>query len=202
MNYKPREYRVSDIIRDIEKPNGRSGKLYMDFANQRAFVWSKEQQSLYIHSILQGDLVPEIYILKDGITGLQPKTLLDGRQRVTTIYLYYTNPRFKLHKNTPDVTISVAECDENGNVVYDEDRKIKTVVKTYQIAGKSYKQLPKELQERFLDFDMTTREMFDCTEADIARQMHKLNNGKAMTAAQRAITRLGITLGTEIKKIT
>lgn len=201
MKFNGSHYVIESLIRDLNKPIGRNGKVYNNFITQRPDgQWNRLQQSLLIHTVLQGQIVPEIYILKDGVDGISPKTIIDGKQRTSTLYSYFNNG-FKLHKDTPDVVISVAIKDECGNIAQDKCGKIRTESKKISIAGKKFKDLPEDLQMIFLDYNMLTREIFDCTPEELTELIYKLNNGKSMTAAQRAITKLNITLAIELDKI-
>ena len=201
MKFVASSYVLESLIRDLNKPVGRVGKIYTNFVNQRPEgLWNRLQQSLLIHTILQEQIVPEIYITKDGVNGIQPKTVIEGKQRITTIYAYYNNG-FKLHKDTPDIFISVPIKDEKGNITKDEKGAIKTEYQKISIAGKKFKDLSEFLQMKFLDYNIVTREIFDYTPEELTEFMFKLNNGKAMTAAQKAITKLNVTLAVELDKI-
>ena len=193
MKHKSREYRIEFLIRDLAKQKGKPGRLNLDFSNQRSeWQWSKEAQSLLIHTILQGEIIPEIFVTKDAVGEIKPKTVIDGKQRVSTIFQYYEGC-FPLHKSTPDVKIETSIENKDGSTCIVEE--------TIQIAGKKFNQLDERLQDIFLDYDINVREIAESTPDEISEQMFKLNNGKALSAVQRAITRLNINLAQEIEKI-
>ena len=60
---------------------------------QRQYVWKAWQRSGLIESLLLGIPLPSFYFNEDGTGRLQ---VVDGVQRLTTIYRYATDPTFKL----------------------------------------------------------------------------------------------------------
>lgn len=199
MQHKSVEFSIESIIKGLNKKG--SGKIHLDFPNQRPEgQWTREAQSLLIHTIIQDQIVPELFIVKQAAGQIAPKTVIDGKQRVSTIYQYY-NDGFKLHKKTPAVTVVAPHIDANGNFVKNEYGNVEYVEQTFNIAGKKFSQLEKILQELFMDYEFSVRMISDATEDEIVEQMYKLNNGKALTATQRAITRLSVTLAAEIERI-
>ena len=61
---------------------------------QRDLVWSNKHKSAFIETVLQGYPFPEIYIAAadevDPDTGEAIKMLVDGQQRLTTLYQYFS----------------------------------------------------------------------------------------------------------------
>lgn len=201
MEFKHREYRVEFLIRDIKKKETQNGKLHLDFANQRPEgLWSREAQSLLIHSVLQRDIIPEVYITKDGKNEIKPHYVVDGKQRITTIFKFHENG-FKLHKNTPNIKIIAPVYDENKRPVLNEEGKQVYKKQEFVIAGKAYKDLDDYVKDCFDSYDLFYREVFNYSESELTELMFKLNNGKAITSVQKAIARLNFTLAEEIEKI-
>ena len=81
------EKRISfyDIEDLIERMN--NGNLTFDYIIQRADgQWDKSQKSLLIDSVLRGGyLVPQLYIVKEDKEDFSPMSVLDGKQRLTTL---------------------------------------------------------------------------------------------------------------------
>ena len=69
---------------------------------QRNLVWSNKHKSKFIQTVLDGYPFPEIYIAADKVnpnTGEGMEMLVDGQQRLTTLYQYFnTSPDLKLSK--------------------------------------------------------------------------------------------------------
>ena len=80
------EKRISfyDIEDLIERMN--NGNLTFDYPIQRADgQWDKSQKALLIDSVLKGFIIPHVYIVKDGTEDFSPMSVLDGKQRLTTL---------------------------------------------------------------------------------------------------------------------
>lgn len=59
---------------------------------QRRLVWSNKDKLSFIHTVLDGFPFPEIYIAAgevDSDTGDSSELLVDGQQRITTLYEYF-----------------------------------------------------------------------------------------------------------------
>ena len=69
---------------------------------QRNLVWSNKHKSEFIQTVLDGYPFPEIYIAAGEVnpnTGEAKEMLVDGQQRLTTLYQYFkTLPDLKLSK--------------------------------------------------------------------------------------------------------
>lgn len=64
---------------------------------QRKYVWEKNQASNLILSLIKNIPIPPVYLYYDKYTGKY--TILDGQQRITSIFMYYKNI---FYKNTAD----------------------------------------------------------------------------------------------------
>ncbi len=61
---------------------------------QRRLVWTNKDKILFIQTVLEGLPFPEIYIASgkvDAKTGEGTEVLVDGQQRMTTLYQYFTS---------------------------------------------------------------------------------------------------------------
>ncbi len=160
MNKNSRPWTVSQISKMIE-----NGTLVCDNAVQRNFVWDKKRMSLLIDSLLRDYPVPAFYAITDGRKVVTPKgevsvyDLLDGKQRVTTVNAFYHN-EFALTHLDPFMT-------DEGEV---------------DISGKTFEELPEELQDSFKNSRFNVCSFDDATEEDIVEIMSRLNNGKPLSA--------------------
>ena len=80
--------KIREILTDI-----RSGKLVPRPEFQRRLVWSNKHKNAFIQTVLMDYPFPEIYIAigdVDTATGEGKEMLVDGQQRVTTLYQYFT----------------------------------------------------------------------------------------------------------------
>lgn len=83
----------------------RSGELIPRPDFQRRLVWNSKDKNLFIQTVLDGLPFPEIYIAAgkvDSKTGEGSEVLVDGQQRISTLYQYFTDSAdLKLSANTP-----------------------------------------------------------------------------------------------------
>ena len=128
--------------------------------------WNTSMKSLLIHSLLSGIPVNPIYIVEEDNV-LYP---LDGAQRTSTC-LDYINNVFSLSKDTPNVFISVTE---DGN----------KIIKEYQIAGKKFKKLEKEVQDTLLASTLDFCTLSDYTDEEVRTMFARQNSGKPLNNKQ------------------
>lgn len=89
-----------------EATNSRLGDLLVDIKNQklipqpdfqRRLVWNNQDKINFIKTVLEDYPFPEIYIAYGDVdpdTGESTKLLVDGQQRITTLYQYFTGSKF------------------------------------------------------------------------------------------------------------
>lgn len=187
-----REYTIKVINEGIE-----NGNIVFNHPMQRKpGQWDLEQQSLLIHSILANFAVPQTYALQMFEGDFDSFSVLDGKQRLTTIYEYMQDS-FKLSKDTPTVNIQkrMAITDENGQ------RKQQVTVNEYEIADKFFSEIDVELQNKLKDKVLSVIVLTDCTDEEIEDQFYRLNNGTALTKDQKTRVLLGDELSAFIDKV-
>lgn len=168
-------YTVKQIIKYMN-----NGRMNFDFPIQReSGQWNKKQKSLLIHSILQGYDVPDIYIINEGTSQYEKDSVLDGKQRCTTLKEFYDDG-FAMAKDAEPIVL-----DGKG----------------YEVAGKKYSNLDPEVQDEFLDYNIRARKMNGFTDKEIEEQFFRLNNGSTFTAAQKANVRLGTDIANAVSEI-
>jgi hypothetical protein len=162
---KMKRSKISKSIRSMIK---NKNNIRTDLAIQRNYVWNPEKAeraSLLIHSILEGYPIGCIYVQSSNDKFLW---LLDGKQRWSTIEKFI-NGDFPLSLNTPDTYIEYAD----GKVeLYDE------------LGGKRFSELPKELQEEILEYDIDIIEMKNITNEQRDEMFQRLNNGMPLTKTE------------------
>lgn len=85
---------------------------------QRRLVWTNKDKIEFIKTVLEGYPFPEIYIAAgkvDPKTGEGSEVLVDGQQRISTLYQYFKgSPDIKLGNNLPAYT----ELDEEKQIAF------------------------------------------------------------------------------------
>lgn len=182
MQVREKKFTVKTIIENTESKN-----IVYDHPMQRKpGQWDDEQKSLLIHSIEVGYAVPQAYALQLYDNFDEAFSVLDGKQRFTTIY-DFVKDRFRLIEDIPLVTIRKRETvvNENGN------RRAEFVNREYDISNKLFSELDEKLQERILDFPFSVILLSDFTDEDIENQFFRLNNGTPLTKDQKTRVILG-----------
>lgn len=158
--------------------------------------WDNEQQSLLINSTLGGYAIPQAYAIPLFEGDFNCFSVLDGKQRFTTIY-DYVNDGFKLSENTPSIYRKTKKIvtDENGQ------RRREDVIEEYEIAGKYFSELGEYLQGKLNDTLISVIMLIDATDEEIEDQFYRLNNGTALTKDQKTRVMLGDELALFIDKV-
>jgi uncharacterized protein with ParB-like and HNH nuclease domain len=83
----------------------REGKLQPRPEFQRRLVWNNKDKSSFLETVLLNYPFPEIYIAAGEVdvdTGEGKEMLVDGQQRITTLYQYFTgSPDLRLSTSVP-----------------------------------------------------------------------------------------------------
>ena len=93
---------------------------------QRKFIWTKEQVQELAISLLRGLPIPPIYAYRNNLNQLE---ILDGQQRILSLFLYYKGKYFKnLEKNSAELSkIMIDPILMNDNMSFEqllEDKKL------------------------------------------------------------------------------
>ena len=188
MEKRTQNYNLEEIVELMDKK-----KLTFDYPIQReSGQWDKYQKSLLIDSVLNGFFLPEIYIIREGTNDFSPMSVLDGKQRLTTLH-EFAKDEFALSSDVDDVTIIDVSFDENRNPVKEE--------KTYSIAKKKFSELDVELQKIFSKYKLEVKLLAGFSDEQIESQLYRLNNGAVFTKSQKANVKLGTELAGKIKEI-
>ena len=148
--------------------------------------WSDGAKSDLVVTVLHDFSVPPVIICEqDGI-----KYLIDGVQRITTLAGYIHN-LFPVAKKGTFHAVSY-ECMENGTLTN----------RTVDVSGMRYRDLPEELQDRFREYSLSVELYLDCTDEEVSYHIARYNQGRPMTAAQKAVTHMGLDCAQKVKEIT
>lgn len=187
-----REYTIKAINEGIEnKTIGFNHPL-----QRKPGQWDDEQKSLLIHSILANFAIPQAYALQEFEGDFDSFSVLDGKQRFTTINEYMKN-EFKLSDNTPSVSTQKIKIvmDKNGQ------RQRETMIEEYEIAGKYYSEIDTKLQDKLKEKVLSVIVLVNCTDEEIEDQFYRLNNGTALTKDQKTRVLLGDELSAFVDKV-
>lgn len=174
-----KERSCKKIMRQI-----RDNKIRFDHPMQRKEgQWDIVQRSLLIHSVVAEFIVPQIYGVQCVDNDFESFSVLDGKQRLTTLR-DFINDAFSLSKETPNAVIK-----DNGKRV------------EYELAGKKFSELDEEVQEAIEEFEFSIVILYDCSEDEIEDQFYRLNNGTALTKGQKIKVVLGDELASFVERV-
>lgn len=164
--------------------------------------WSKVMIGNLISDILQENPIPDLVFAEQTIHDAPITWGIDGKQRCSNIQLFLNN-KYKISDKIDRYMIDypVPVLDESGEPMRDEDNIVIHELHTCDIRKKKFKDLPKELQERFLDYGFYIVLYLDCSEENIAYHIKRYNEGRQMNPAQKGMTRLGVHFANIVKNI-
>lgn len=165
--------------------------------------WPPEYRDGLIGTVLKNEDIPYIVICEQVTERGVDNYLIDGIQRVTTIFNYRQGV-FKLGNKleNPLIEYQVNRLDEKGKPMRDKSGNLLHDTIVCDIRGKGYKDLPEELQELFDEFQLMEVKHLNCTDDQIGYHLRRYNHAKKMGASQNGITYLDKNIAMRVKKIT
>lgn len=157
-----------------------SKTLDMDCPVQRAgSQWNNLTASMLIHSMLADFIIPNIYFRKTTNDGTSYLSVLDGKQRLSTVFSFIQD-EFSLHAKTP-------------KVVYDGIE--------YDIALKTFSELDEDLKSAILGYRFPAFQLENCTDEEIEETFARLNAGTPLSKIQQARPKMGMALADWCNKL-
>lgn len=138
---------------------------------QRGDVWDNARRSLLIQSGLKGDIIPCLYIRRNG-ENKDKYEMRDGRQRCTTIAKFI---------NDGFVTSGIPEYEDGDKLDYRIFRNGEMITAN----GISFESLSDDERMDFLTKTVTVYYIDGATDAEADMLFLKLNNGKPLSTAER-----------------
>lgn len=173
-----------------------------DFFTQRKFGWKNEMVNELVRTVLTDDYIPPIILCEENLENGNIQTYIaDGIQRSTSLIKFrYENHKISAAISNPIITYSVLLRDENGRVVKDEDGNQIREEREFDLKGKTYNDLPKELQNQFDNYQIGSATHLNCSMHQIAEYVKRYNNHISMKTSQVAFTFL-INYAEDVRRI-
>ena len=170
-------------VKNLKNMYDGKNTLQMDHVIKRqSGQWDgdKLKKSLLIHSILANYPVPPVYCLKEAVSEKDYSySILDGKQRLTTIF-DYIDGRYPLDEETPSVVIDEV---------------------TYELGGRYFTDLDTECQQEILRFKFTIYGFEDADDDLIEEIFFRLNNSAPLSKPQKAMPLCGVENAKFIKSL-
>lgn len=124
-------------------------RLYVIPKYQRKYIWTKEQVENLAISLIRGLPIPPIYVYRNGKGQLE---ILDGQQRMLSLFLYYKGKYFK---NSTNTSIELQELMIDNRLNNEEVSFGKLLQEKYPLKDVKYElkyiENDKEKQEKIVD---------------------------------------------------
>ena len=184
---KNTSYAIAAITKKLAKHQLRDDHVLQRESGQ----WNNYFMSELISDILQGKSLTQIIISEEIKNGITMHWLIDGKQRCTNIFSY-SKDGFAISKKVQRYMIEyqTEKRDEKGDICYNEDGFPITIKKEFDIRGKKFSQLPEELQDVFLEYQVPVMLNLNCTKKEIAYDIARFNRCRPMNKAQNGWTGL------------
>lgn len=141
--------------------------------------WSNLQMSMLIHSMLADFIIPNLYFRKESKAGTNYLSVLDGLQRLSTVFSFIRD-EWTTHAKTPKVVLDGIE---------------------YDIALKKFSELDEDIKSAILGYRFTTYQLENCTDEEIEETFARLNAGTPLSKIQTARPKMGIELADWCNKL-
>ncbi|SHK58283.1 DUF262 domain-containing protein [Alicyclobacillus tolerans] len=140
-------------------------KLSFDLAIQRkGNIWDVKRQSMFIHSVLAGYPIPNLFATKDENVFY----LLDGKQRLSSIFAFLNDEFALSFAQTP-----------------------KPSVDGIDVEGLTFKQLSDEFQQRIKEYQFEIDVVDEISQSEIEDIFCRLNNGVPLRPIETTRALLG-----------
>lgn len=198
-NYRMDKFPLGSLLDDMR--DGRINRKYV--LQRKAYQWTERQKNKFLTRVLNNQPIPEIVICEQNVKGKKKSHLIDGLQRLSYSELFRADGIVIKIDGAEFYEIPYKEYqyDENGSVLLDEDGDAKFDVKTFNVIGKKFSELPIFLKDRFNKFNINVTTYFNCTDEQIAYHIRNYNNQEGMNKTQYEFTNVNIDTARKIKKI-
>lgn len=167
-------------IKTLYKYYSESKTLDMDCPIQRVSgQWNNLAASMLIHSILSDYIIPNLYFRKESKDGRNYLSVLDGKQRLSTVFSFI-NDEWMTHAKTPKVVLDGEE---------------------YDISLKKFSELDNDIQSAIMGYRFTSYQLENCTDEEIEETFARLNAGTPLSKIQQARPKMGMELADWCNKI-
>lgn len=156
-------------------------------------AWDLNMMNELIVTVLTDDYIPPVIIGEEELgNGLTQQYIVDGLQRSSTLVKFrYGNYRITSSVENSVITYQKKADDGQGSSKHKDKGPVWELME-FDLKGKTYEELPKELKKAFCDYQIETIIHQNCTMQMISKLVRRYNNHKAMNAAQTAFTYLDI----------
>lgn len=198
-NYRMDKFPLGNLLDDMR--DGRINRKYI--LQRKAYQWTERQKNKFLTRVLNNQPIPEIVICEQNVKEKKKSHLIDGLQRLSYSELFRADGIVIKMDGAEFYEIPYKEYQygEDGSVLLDEDGDAKFEVKTFNVIGKKFSELPTFLKDRFNRFNINVTTYFNCTDEQIAYHIRNYNNQEGMNKTQYEFTNVDVDTARKIKKL-
>lgn len=182
---KDTHFSVESIRKKLKKRIWREDHPLQRAASQ----WTLLFKSELLSDIMQGKALTQVIVSEEIKNGITMYWLIDGKQRCTNID-EFCRDGFAISKNVQVYMIKyqTQKRDENGELMFNEEGFPIFECKEFDIRRKKFSQLPEELQDKILEYQIPVLLNLNCTKKEIAYDIARFNRCRPMNVAQNGWT--------------
>lgn len=195
---KNTSYALAALIKKLHNYSLRDDHILQRSSGQ----WNPATKGELISDILQGRSLLPIIVSEEKAEGALFNWLIDGLQRCSTID-DFKNDGFLIYKNVKvfNICYQTIKKDERGKIMLDENDNPMYENKAFDIRQKRFSELPEELKDKFLEYQIPVMLNLDCTKKEIAYDIARFNRCRPMTKSQLGFLSLEEGLGEIVNSI-
>ncbi len=185
MKIRPQTYSLEQYLKLMQKETIRTDQECQRLSGQ----WNPGMMSELFLTVLTNGYIPPVILGEEVISGIEKLWIIDGLQRSTSFSMFkYGGTRISRYLDEYIVTYQRKVLDGNGDPKRDSKGEIIWESVEFDVRGKTYEQLPEELQDRFNEYQLETVIHQDCDMMQISKLVRKYNNHRPMNNNQKAFT--------------
>lgn len=153
--------------------------------------WDAGMLNELIVTVLMDDYLPPIILGEEERSVAAQLWMIDGLQRGSSLLKFrYGNYRITSSIEHGVIQYQTKKTDREGRVCRDAQDNIIWELTEFDIRGKTYEELPKELRQKVHDYQMELVIHQDCSMELISKLVRRYNNHRPMNASQKALTHM------------
>ncbi len=195
---KNTSYALSALIKKLHNYSLRDDHILQRSSGQ----WNSSIKGELVSDILQGRSLLPIIVSEEKAEGMLYNWLIDGLQRCSTID-DYKNDGFSVYHNVKlyNICYQTIKKDKQGKIMFDGNDNPIYENKIFDIRKKKFSELPEELKDKFLEYQIPVMLNLDCTKKEIAYDIARFNRCRPMTKSQLGVLSLEEGLGEIVNNI-
>jgi DNA-directed RNA polymerase specialized sigma24 family protein len=195
---KNTSYALSALIKKLHNYSLRDDHILQRSSGQ----WNSSIKGELVSDILQGRSLLPIIVSEEKAEGMLYNWLIDGLQRCSTID-DYKNDGFSIYHNVKlyNICYQTIKKDKQGKIMFDGNDNPIYENKIFDIRKKKFSELPEELKDKFLEYQIPVMLNLDCTKKEIAYDIARFNRCRPMTKSQLGVLSLEEGLGEIVNNI-